>query len=81
MRVTTVQLHEAELQVEYEYEPYRPGRYSGPPEDCFPSEGGYVCIWRVLVNGAWLNSDVFAEHWLEKWEVQLAEECMDEEEA
>jgi hypothetical protein len=24
--------------IEYEYSPFRPGRYSGPPEDCYPDE-------------------------------------------
>lgn len=29
-----------------EWEPYRPGRYTGPPEDCYPDEGGHG-IWEV----------------------------------
>lgn len=25
----------------YSWEPYVPGKLSGPPEDCFPADGGY----------------------------------------
>lgn len=31
-------LGEAEVHVEYDYDPGRPGRYSGPPEVCYPDE-------------------------------------------
>lgn len=31
---------ELTLQVELEIEPFVRGRYSGPPENCFPDEGG-----------------------------------------
>lgn len=29
---------EVEFVMTYEYSPFRPGRYSGPPEDCYPDE-------------------------------------------
>lgn len=25
----------------YDWEPYRPGYIGGPPENCYPAEGGY----------------------------------------
>lgn len=31
-----------EVLVRYDIEPYVPGRLSGPPEDCYPPEGGCV---------------------------------------
>lgn len=30
-----------------EWEPFVRGRYYGPPEDCYPDEGGFGC-WEVL---------------------------------
>ena len=33
---------EWEYEVGYDFEPYDPGRCSGPPEDCYPPEGGYA---------------------------------------
>jgi len=33
---------EVEVEVEVEYTPGRPGRLSGPPEDCYPAEPGEV---------------------------------------
>jgi hypothetical protein len=26
------------FEIEFNYTPFRPGRYSGPPEDCYPDE-------------------------------------------
>lgn len=40
------------------WEPYRPGRLYGPPEDCYPDEGGYG-EWDVLIRGR-------RAHWLER---------------
>lgn len=31
-----------EVTIRYDIEPYVPGRISGPPEDCYPPEGGGV---------------------------------------
>lgn len=31
-----------EVLIRYDIEPYVPGKVSGPPEDCYPPEGGYV---------------------------------------
>lgn len=45
------------IQVTY-YEPYRQAYVSGPPEYCYPAEGGY-CEWDVLDRrgrpAAWLE--------------------------
>ncbi|WP_422923705.1 hypothetical protein [Singulisphaera sp. PoT] len=39
------------LEVECEVEPYDPGRRSGPPESCYPAEGGTVTELSVKVLG------------------------------
>lgn len=36
--------------VAYEIEPYVPGKISGPPEDCYPTEGGYVTDMLVTLD-------------------------------
>ena len=40
---------EVELEVEGYIEPLTPARISGPPEDCYPAEGGFAEISRVTV--------------------------------
>jgi len=40
-----------ELEIHGEVEPIRPGRFSGPPELCYPEEGGEVEVERVEVDG------------------------------
>lgn len=40
-----------DITVWYEVEPYDPGRTSGPPEDCYPPEGGGITDMRVTKAG------------------------------
>ena len=40
-------LGEIDLEVEYLYSPRVPGRYSGPPEDCYPDEPSEVEVISV----------------------------------
>lgn len=42
-RRTTLSI-EVEVEVDGDYEPYVPARISGPPEDCYPAEGGIFAI-------------------------------------
>lgn len=42
-----------------DHEPFVPGRYSGPPEDCYPDEGGYS-EYRVL------DRKGYIAEWLER---------------
>lgn len=42
---------EFELYVEYDIDPYDPGVTSGPPENCYPPEGGGVSDMRITVDG------------------------------
>lgn len=49
----TIEVAEVEIDVEVEYAYHKgdPGRYSGPPENCYPSEPAYVEIIAVMHNG------------------------------
>ncbi len=31
----------------YDVEPYDPGKTSGPPENCYPPEGGFATVYEV----------------------------------
>lgn len=42
---------EIELEIEYEIEPYDPGCISGPPEHCYPPEGGNVTSLQAFHEG------------------------------
>lgn len=37
------------ITVDYDYEPYVPAKISGPPEKCYPAEGGTVSINDVFL--------------------------------
>ena len=45
----TVELGDLEFECGLDVSPIIPGRFSGPPEDCYPDEGGDVDF-----TGAWL---------------------------
>jgi len=40
-----------QFSAEVDYEPYIPARISGPPEDCYPAEGGNCEITSLTRNG------------------------------
>lgn len=48
---TSEEAYLVEVIVRYDIEPYVPARLSGPPEDCYPAEGGCV-IDMVAFNAA-----------------------------
>jgi len=37
------------VEIEGDYEPFVPARISGPPEDCYPAEGGTFDITDIFV--------------------------------
>jgi hypothetical protein len=39
---------ELELEAEFEIEPFVPGKRNGPPEDCYPDEGGFASLDGVI---------------------------------
>ena len=38
---------ELNLRFHVEYAPYIPAKVFGPPENCYPAEGGYASIWKI----------------------------------
>lgn len=42
---------EIKVEVEYDATPYRPAQTYGPPEACYPEEGGEVEITATTYNG------------------------------
>ena len=61
-----------EVLVHYDIEPYVPARISGPPEDCYPAEGGCVTDLVALKPGTQEIIDLTAEEreevaeWIER---------------
>jgi hypothetical protein len=65
-------LGDAAVQVEFVFYRGSPGRYSGPPEDCYESEPDDVSIQRVQINGVWTDAcDIILPSVLDKWADQL----------
>lgn len=42
---------EIELEIDYDINPFDPGSTSGPPEHCYPPEGGDVTDVRATLDG------------------------------
>jgi hypothetical protein len=47
----------AEVEIEYEIEPYWPAKVNGPPEKCYDAEGGGCEWWPTRVLKAWYTMD------------------------
>lgn len=59
-----------EVTVEYTISDYDPGVCSGPPEDCYPPEGGEVEIVKVFNDAGTVE---YTDDEGEKWSVWIAE--------
>ena len=59
--------------VEFEFEPGSPGRYSGPPEDCYPDDPAQLSICGVYYADTLISPEVFNPKLIEKWETELCE--------
>ena len=65
---------EIEVEVEFEATDYDPGVCSGPPENCYPPEGGDVEITSVTYNGNLITlSEVDANKVQEEIEQKVSE--------
>ncbi len=42
---------DVEFEVEFSSTPYRPAKISGPPENCYPAEGGEVELESISIGG------------------------------
>jgi hypothetical protein len=69
---------DAEVLIEYEYSAGRPGRYSGPPEDCYEDEPEDITVLQVLINGQFVDADLFAESVIEQWHDAIRAHMADE---
>lgn len=56
MQTDTVYYNDVELIIQYEYNKYIPAKISGPPEQCYPAEGGDVEILSI-----WLEDTDISE--------------------
>jgi len=66
---TTYDDNDREISIEYTQTPFIPARTYGPPEDCYPAEGGEVEIIDVSIrnnDGSWAKyaaTDAEIEAW------------------
>jgi hypothetical protein len=50
---------EFEFDVSANVNPYHPAKLSGPPEDCYPAEGGDCDDWQLFRDGKPISNDEF----------------------
>ena len=48
--IETIRWNGADIDVHFTYYPARPGRISGPPEDCYPDEPSELEIEQIVYN-------------------------------
>ena len=67
-----------DFEVEFEATPYEPARISGPPEYCYPAEGGDVDIISVSL-GEWDVTEILSESVMEMIQTTVEDyACSDE---
>lgn len=72
--ITTLSYEDWEYEVEYEVEPYVPARVSGPPEDCYPAEGGYATVlkyWSITDDEDMPAPTQVPDETLQTWEREI----------
>jgi hypothetical protein len=48
------------VRLEFEIEPHQPGQLSGPPEACYPDEGGFARLYRATIGEHAYDAEQFA---------------------
>ena len=71
MRIT-VEVLGVDLEIEYDGTPFVPARIYGPPEDCYPAEGGEATINAVYLDGTEVT-ELLSDWVLNKINEQLVE--------
>ena len=54
--IETIRWNGADIEVHFTYYPARPGRISGPPEDCYPDEPSEFEIEQIVYNSVDVTS-------------------------
>jgi hypothetical protein len=79
---TTYLDDDTEISIEYEQEPFIPAKTYGPPEDCYPAEGGGVEIIAVYakidVSGNYIVYPATDDQ-IEKWTQEIEEQPYEED--
>lgn len=75
----TFYIGDVEFEVEFNASPYVPAKISGPPENCYPAEGGEVELESIMI-GEFEVTDVISESVRDKLQI-MAEEAAPELEA
>ncbi len=76
-----VPLGDSEALIEFEYSAGRPGRLSGPPEFCYEDEPEEITVIQVLVNGTWIDADLFSTEQIERWHQQISDAAAENRES
>ena len=77
----TFYIGDVEFEVEFSSTPYVPARISGPPENCYPDEGGEVEIESICI-GEFEVSDIISDSVRQLLQTECEEaalECEQEE--
>jgi hypothetical protein len=69
-RYVLLSLDNADVVVEYGYEPGEDSQTSGPPENCYEGYDESIILLNVLVNDSWVEADLFAEKQLDRCKAQ-----------
>jgi hypothetical protein len=67
---------EIDVAVAYQIEPFVPAKTYGPPEDCYPAEGGYISDIHVTVAG--VTIDLTADE-MEQFETYVIDHADEDE--
>jgi len=70
---------ESEWNFEADIEPFQKGVYSGPPENCFPDEGGYAVITEATLGKITFSREALVDMLTENTVQSIEEEIYEED--